>query len=64
MGTQAISDAALNAAAPRPATSVVSSNVIYLADLPAGASIPAYRRARLRGFLQHSGVPRSVLAAP
>ena len=48
MGTQAISDAALNAAAPRPATSVVSSNVIYLADLPAGASIPAYRRARLR----------------
>lgn len=48
MGTQAISDAALNAAAPRDAASIVASNVIYLADLPAGGSIPAYRRARLR----------------
>ena len=48
MGTQAISDAALNAAAPRDAASIVASYVIYLADLPAGGSIPAYRRARLR----------------
>ena len=48
MGTQAISDAALNAAAPRAAATIVASNVIYLADLPAGGSIPAYRRARLR----------------
>ncbi|WP_123812283.1 hypothetical protein [Ottowia oryzae] len=48
MGTQAISDAALNAAAPRAAASIVASNVIYLADMPAGGSIPAYRRARWR----------------
>ena len=48
MGTQAISDAALNAAAPRAAATIVASNVIYLADLPAGGSIPAYRRARWR----------------